>query len=166
MTRPFLIAAAAGFALTICPCVAGAVQAQDLPPPDEAEIDATPVIAAPAETPAPVMEAPVMEAPVMEAEVTPVSTSPTDSGVLVSPQKRIPLDQFRVPRACDSTDPEEICVVAEDPIEEDVVTTPDPGDRLLDVGAERSALAGLGSNGPDDCSLVGAIGASGCSYKT
>ncbi|MEE4348642.1 MAG: hypothetical protein V2J26_00275 [Pacificimonas sp.] len=85
----------------------------------------------------------------------------TDSGVLVAPKaERIPLDQFMVPLRC----PEgEICVEAE-PLENEVTPAPEPGDRELDVVAERRALSNLGNEGnPTTCSAIGA-GNSACAF--
>ncbi|MBZ6377839.1 hypothetical protein B5C34_02855 [Pacificimonas flava] len=87
---------------------------------------------------------------------------PTDSGVLVSPrQERIPLDQFLVPLRCPE---DEICVEA--PYEEEEETPPPtPGDRELDVQAERRALSTLGNSElPTSCSAVGA-GNSACAFE-
>ena len=118
MDKRLLLLAAAGFALTICPCAASAQEVEEAP----------------------------------------------SSGVIVAPPtKRVPLDMFMPRKGCEDIPEGEICVTA-DPMDEpeESPPPPDPGDRLLDAGAEREALADTGSRTPTDCSVVGAAGASGC----
>ncbi|MGB3722505.1 MAG: hypothetical protein WA979_06765 [Pacificimonas sp.] len=97
----------------------------------------------------------------------PIATpAATDSGVIVAaPKKRIPLDQFMVPTGCQDLEEGEICVTGdpyEEPEEEE--TTPDPGDRLLDVQSERATLANTGAQTPMTCNQVGPGGASACAF--
>ncbi|MGB7404097.1 MAG: hypothetical protein WA906_00250 [Pacificimonas sp.] len=136
MTRRFLALAGIGFALTLYPCTANA---QD-------------------------SDAPVKAPGAPQAVSTPPTT---DSGIIVAPKnKRVPLNQFMVPKGCDDVGPDEICVTGAPPVEEEIVTTPEPGDRLLDVQSERSGLANLGSTTPMDCNTIGIGGASACTYET
>ena len=120
---------------------------------------------APATLP-PVDQAPPVEPPPAPPADTSGAAAP-DSGVLVAPpQKRIPLDQFMIPRGCDDLEEGEICVTG-DPYEEpEEVPPPEPGDRALDVPAEREALSTLGANTPDTCNSVGIGGSIGCTYET
>ncbi len=97
--------------------------------------------------------------------VTAPAASPTDSGIIVAPkQKRIPLDQFMVPKGCEDLAPGEICVTGRPEIEEEEDTTPDPGDRQLDVQSERATLANTGAQTPMTCSQIGPGGASACAF--
>lgn len=92
----------------------------------------------------------------------------TDSGVLVSPPQRMSVDEFLGLRGCpDDLPPGEICVEATPDEPEPEPAPPDPGDRLLDVQAERETLSEMGSTTtPTDCSAVGAAGQfGGCTQQ-
>ena len=89
----------------------------------------------------------------------------TDSGVVVAPKaKRIPLEQFMVPVGCPEGS-EEICVEGRPEIDEEE-PAPLPGDRKLDIAAERRALSNLGADTPSTCTAVGAGGGSKCVFET